>query len=345
MFYDTKDYSKNLNFKEFVLAVDAGGTNTNLGILGMADVPELIFSTHFKTANLKHVSEAINETLKYAKEKYNIEVTRASVAVAGVLSPDRKSARLTNVDMEIKQDDVLAKTMLKSVLIMNDFDAIGYAINVIKPAQLHVLSKKEPLPNSIIAVVGAGTGLGKTHIEFNGKKYVPRWSEGGHCDFPASDEFEFEMMQFIKDSKRITGELSWEDVISGQGIANIYHFIRQKKLFPVTRYTREIDRNPASEIPKLISEYSAQDQTCRKTLKIFVNQYARCARNFCLDVLPFGGLYLAGGIAPKHLDLFEELFMLEFTKNYGMSEVLRRIPVYVITDYNVSLVGAAYALI
>ncbi|MBW3012550.1 glucokinase [Candidatus Woesearchaeota archaeon] len=344
MYYEVKEYTNSHDYKEYVLAADVGGTHTNIGICGLNQRPELVFSTHFASSQIKHIADAINETLKIAYEKYHIEVARACIAVAGVVAVDRQSVKLTNLDWVIKREDIFARTMLKDVVLINDFDAIGYAINIITPEQYVPLAEKKPAEHEVIAIVGAGTGLGKSHLIWNGRFYQPHWSEGAHSDYAASDDFEFEMMQYTKKIHKIEQAMLWEDFVSGQGIVNIYRFLRYKEIFPNTKYTREIDRNPALQIPKLITEYADRDQTCKKTLEIFIRNYAKCCRSFCLDVMALGGLFLAGGIAIKHKHMFEEHFMPLFMENQKMEDVLKRIPVWLITDYNISMTGAAYAL-
>ena len=155
--------------------------------------------------------------------------------------------------------------------------------------------------------------------------------------------FELELADYVRRKLKSKEPLGYEELVSGPGIARIYSFLRFIKEFPATKYTREIDKAIKKE--ELISKYALTDRTCRKTMELFVMFLARCASNLALDALSYGGVYIAGGIAPKNIDLFRQDFMPEFIKNYSMSHLLKKMPVFVIMNPEASLVGAANAAI
>ena len=121
------------DYEYFVLGADVGGTNTNMAVCGVKDKkPILIFSHHFQTLQLTSLSDAINETLKTAKERFNIEVEKACIAGPGPVSPDHSYLRVfLKANWDIDANNILKQTMLKSVFIINDFDAIGFGINLL----------------------------------------------------------------------------------------------------------------------------------------------------------------------------------------------------------------------
>ncbi len=218
---------------------------------------------------------------------------------------------------------------------MNDFDAVSYAINVLGRQDYIVLNKGRATPKAVKAVLGAGTGLGKNILHYHDKieAYVPLPSEGGHADLPLLTTTELKMAEFIKKIQGIERQLCYEDVLSGRGLENIYKFLSTTKYpdLPIDLTAAEIST-------------TKKDNSCsQETLEWFIRFYARCARNFALDTLARGGIYIAGGIAAKNHGSFNEFFE-EFIRNEVYEHILRDIPIYLITNYNISLIGAAYAL-
>ena len=325
----------------FILGGDIGGTNTNLGVFGVQNnFPILLILFHFKSKELRGLHYAINETLGCIRKNYKIKIIKACFAVAGVLSENNDSVKITNLKWDVSKNILLKKTKLKKILLINDFEAIGYGINMLTKKDIIVIKKAEKIQKANIIVIGAGTGLGKTTLIYdeNHKSYVPMHSEAGHSDFAAQNQFELELIKFIRRYKRTKQNISYELVLSGQGLSNIYLFLRKTGKFKETIYTREIGESKNQ--PELISKYRKIDPTCRATFKIFKIIYAKFAKNFALDALPFGGVYVAGGIAQKNKEIFDREFVRIFRQNYKIKEVLKKIPIYLIPNYNVGLLGA-----
>lgn len=328
-------------YRKFILAGDIGGTNTNLGLFGMKKKPpELLIFFHFKSGKLQGLHEAVNETLKLIEKKFSVRVTKACFAVAGVLSPNRDYAEITNAEWNVDRKILLKKTELKHVILLNDFEAIGYGINLLKKKDISVIKKAKRIAKAPIVVIGAGTGLGKTTLIYDEheKSYIPIHSEAGHSDFPAQSEKELELINFIKKYKRIKGNVPYEQVLSGQGLENIYLFLKRSKRFPSTKYTKQI--NKSKNKAELLSKYRKIDATCKAAFEIFQSAYAKFAKNFALDAIARGGVYIAGGIAPKNRDIFDENFARIFEDNYMLDDVLKKIPIYLTLNSNAGLLGA-----
>ena len=338
-----KNFNKN-SHNSFLLAGDIGGTNTNLGIFGIKNkLPILLLSFHFKSKELKNLYSAINETLEYIQKNYKIKIFKACLAVAGVLSLDKNSAKITNVQWDISKNGLFKKTKLKKIILVNDFEAVGYGINMLAKNDIIPIKKGKKIPKAPILVIGAGTGLGKATLVYNeqDKSYAPLPSEAGHSDFPAQNKEEIKLINFIKNLNKTKQNASYEQVLSGQGLTNIYLFLRKSKKFNATEYTKEIDKS--SSMPELISKYRKIDRTCKASFEMFKEIYARFAGNFALDSLAFGGVYIAGGIAAKNTGIFDNKFAGTFEKNYKLAGVLKKIPIYLITNYNCGLLGAGFA--
>jgi glucokinase len=194
------------------------------------------------------------------------------------------------------------------------------------------------------AIIGAGTGLGKSILTYDEhfNAYIPNPSEGGHGDFPAQSEFELELIDYVKKLRGISEPLIYEELLSGRGIENIYLFLKDTQGLNDSQFTNEI--NNSTDKAYLISKYKNQDETCEKTFNLFTKFYARCAKNFVLDSLARGGLFIAGGIAAKNKEIFtSNEFFQEFENVSSYSDIMKKIPIYVIVNYDVSLYGACYA--
>lgn len=336
-----RNFNRN-SYVSFILGGDIGGTNTNLGIFGIKkNFPTLLLSFHFKSKELKGLHEAINATLNYVEKRYKIKITKTCLAVAGVLSPNKDYAKITNVKWDVSKKMLRKKSTLKKIFLINDFEAIGYGINMLDKKDVAVIKKAKKIPKAPIAIVGAGTGLGKTTLIYSeeDKSYEPLPSEAGHTDFSAQNQQEIDLISFIKKYKKIKQNISYEQVLSGQGLINIHMFLKKSRRFKETRYTKEIDK---SNNPELISKYKEIDKTCKETFRLFKIIYARFAKNIALDALAFGGVYIAGGIAPKNKEIFDRDFVMEFENNFKLSYVLRKIPVYIILNLNAGLLGAGF---
>ncbi len=340
----------NRDFDSFVLGADVGGTKTDIVVSGIkGKKPKSILLFHFKTKKIKSLSEPLKMVLQHSNEKHNIEIDRVCIAAAGPVT-DHQHCKLTNAELEVNANEISKETGLSAVII-NDFEAVGFGINTLdreNPADIVVIPRKVKIPGRIlgetIGVLGAGTGLGKSILTYDRhlRFYVARPSEGGHADFPVESRFELEMVEFIKKRHGITGPLCYDEILSGRGLENIYYFLtRRRENFAASKYVDEI--NKSEDRPALISKYSEKDEVCQKTFEIFSNIYARCARNFALEIMALGGIYIAGGIAQKNVNWLRKSFFIgEFESHMTYSHILRRIPVFLVANQQVGLNGATF---
>lgn len=351
--YVVKDFNvrDEKDFISYVLGIDIGGTNTNLGVAGIRNKrPTLLFSLNFKSQELPSLVPAIKDALNYAKDKYNVEIKNACIGAAGVVSPNKEYAELTHVKWNVNTKEILNGTTLNSAFIINDFQAIGYGINLldynnkddiflVKAGKTNINLSKETK-----AIIGAGTGLGKSILIYDERvdAYIPIPSEGGHGDFPAQDDFEIQLLNFIKKLRSISQPVTYEELLSGRGIESIYLILKEITETKETKYTKEIEN--ATDKAALISKYRTEDKICGETFRLFARYYGRCAKNFVLDTMSTGGLFIAGGIAAKNKDIFTtKEFLSEFENAHQRKDVLKQTPIYVITNYDVSIYGACFA--
>ncbi|WP_319562035.1 glucokinase [Marispirochaeta sp.] len=331
-----------------ILAGDIGGTNTNLAAVikhGGA------FSI---TAKSSRDSKSVTDFVQVVKEvlaEFDLPAPPryCCISAAGIVEQNR--CQPTNLSWVI-DGDKLQQDMGIPTVIINDFMALSYSLPL-----LDVNNPKEilPLPHpdgsvpeprgGIYAIIGAGTGLGVGVLSRVEGRYVAFPSEGGHTDFPAFDRETQRLGNFLK-----TRYDSWpgtECVLSGRGIANIYAYVRDTMAGPGDDILQEIDSLPETERPALISLHGCTNPVCSRVMELFTRIYGKFAGNTALNFLPEAGLFLAGGIAQKNIDflLHEQRFMRYFESNYNlkMRTLQQRVPVFLIKEYSVSLLGAAHA--
>jgi glucokinase len=310
---------------ERALCGDIGGTNASLCI---ADYKRgIVISENVKksTADYSDFSDLIKSYL----EKISFRPHSACFAVAGPVQNQR--VVMTNADLVIDAKEISNKTGIRNVFVINDFDAVGFATNVLVTADTKIINPGRPVEESVRAAVGAGTGLGKSILIYDKKTkaYIPHSSEGGHTDFPMLFPEESALFEHFDHP-------TYEDLLSGRGLENIYQALQNSKF----------KKEPPKLSAKEISANRNSSAICKETFECFVKFYARCAKNFAIDVLATGGIFLAGGIAASNQDKFGKAFMEEFTRHSlpQFREMLQKIPVTLITNYGISLKGAAFAL-
>lgn len=295
-----------------VLTGDIGGTKINLALVSenFTLSCEKTFATKDYTDFPALVKEYLKETGKSIKH--------ASFAAAGPNNAGR--IQMTNSPLVVDQQEL--QNLFNNVLVMNDFDALGWSLNILQPSDLFPLNQGVPQIGGTRALIGAGTGLGKSIVPFINGHYSPIASEGGHADLPLHSEEEFHLFSKLS----IPHPLSLEDLISGPGLERIFH---------------ALSPNAPQKTPRQISEGATS------AFELFVRLYARAAKNFALETLSLGGLFIAGGIAASHPDKFLPHFMKEFTlhNNPRYRKILQDMPVFILKDANISLKGAAFPLI
>ncbi len=324
-----------------ILVGDIGGTNSNFGIFQKSeDTLKFLLSIHAKSKEVDNFTDLVQEVLNYVRHKYGFEIKQAIFAAAGVPSEDRMYCKPTNTTFAIDINDIINKTGLACSYLVNDFEIIGYGLPLIKSEDIVVIHKGKPRKYANKAILGAGTGLGKSILAWNNEanNFMALKSEGGHSDFAFYNDLEFELVDFIKKIKQDLCPVSWEDVLSGYGIQRMHQFFHVKDgACQICLKAHEHKLNP-DEIFRMCHS----NKECQKTYELYTKFYARCAKNFALESLALGGIYITGGIAAKNLALFKQKsFMHEFIGCGKQRMLLQDIPIYVITDYNISLYGAA----
>jgi glucokinase len=320
-----------------VITGDIGGTNANFGVVGIKGRRfEILFKKTLFTKSAKKFCDLVNEFVITSRLE-GFKTSEACFGAAGpvTLGKGYQKVKMTNANLTIDTRELKARTPLGTIFLINDFQSISYAVNVLQKTDYITLNKGSPMRFGTRAVLGAGTGLGKNILYYHEglKAYLPLASEGGHANLPVISDQEFELLKFIKRKKKLKHNVVYEDVLSGEGLQYIYKFLNSKKYKGVPKDLGAIK----------ISKTKKSNPCSKKTFDWFIKFYARCARDFALNTLARGGLYIAGGIAAKNVDSFSR-FYSEFIKHDTYSDILKKMPIHLITNYDISLIGAAYAL-
>lgn len=323
-----------------VLAGDIGGTKTRLQLTDFSNGEhKRLAREKFFNAEHKSLAEIINLFLKEAAVGVD-QIQSACMAVAGPIV--NGTVEFTNLPWFIETDVLKQKLGIERVQLINDFEAIGYGIETLTPEDIYVLQKGMPRDHSPKALVGAGTGLGVGLMFHNGTDYSITPTEGGHTDFAPTDDDQMSLLKYLRKKWH---RVSSERVVSGQGLVNIYQYVRDNPVYNEQEnheLRRELHRS--SKPAAVISEYAAQkgDPMALRAVDIFVRAYAAKAGDLALTTLCFGGLYLVGGIAPKLIkQLNDGRFTETFCDKGRMSTLVSNIPVYLVMDTHIGLQGAA----
>jgi glucokinase len=342
-----------------LLAGDIGGTKTILRLAKATPTddpnhPDLttIYEARYVSGEHPDLVPMVRLFLSEAAQATGTmyEPETACFAIAGPVVNNTSS--LTNLSWVLDGDRLAQELAIAQVHLMNDFAAVGYGVLGLAPEDLRPLQDREPQLNAPIAVIGAGTGLGEGFVIYQGDRPQVYPSEGGHADFAPRNELEFQLLKYLLEKFQVT-RISVERVVSGQGIVAIYQFLRDRQIATESLEIAEIIRtweremgqaeksvDPAAAIA--LAALEERDHLCEQTMQLFVSAYGAEAGNLALKLLPYGGLYIAGGIAAKNLPVMESgAFLQAFMDKGRVSALLDQVPLYVVLNPQVGLVGAA----
>jgi glucokinase len=286
-----------------LLAGDVGGTKT---LLRCGEAEKRFESAAYPTFDA------------LLREFVTTPVDAACFAVAGPVSDGR--ATVTNVGWEIDAAEISRAFSIPRVSLINDFYAVALGVPLLEETDLLSLQRGERDRRAPMAILGAGTGLGEA-IVIDGKDVVP--TEGGHADFAPQDDEQARLFLYLHE--RLGGHVSWERVISGMGLVNIFTFLGGQEI-------------TAADVAELAERGDAR---AHRAFAIFVDVYGAEAGNMALRVLARGGVYLAGGIAAKNVPRFTDgKFVEAFLRKGRFRALLEKIPVDLIMNEKVGLIGA-----
>lgn len=318
-----------------VLAGDIGGSNARLAIVDIDD-REVRVSRHrtARSADYPGLTPIVREFL--AAEGTSVDA--AGIGIAGPVVDG--SVNASNLPWRVSEAALARETGLRPMRLLNDLEAIALGVGRLRAEDLVTLQAGEPAEAGTRAVIAAGTGLGEATLVREGADWRPVASEGGHCSFAARSDDEWAIRRALAAQ---FGHVSSERLVSGPGLLGIYRILAAQPGSRESDSVRaEVDRGGAMVVSRRGVERS--DPLCSRALDVFISAYGAVAGDLALTVLATGGVYVAGGIAPAIVSrLADGAFMHAFCDKGRLGQLLARVPVHVVMNTSVGLIGAALA--
>jgi len=316
-----------------ILAGDIGGTNARLAFFEATNGSlRLVSSSVFPSRDYATLDEIV---VKFV-DSSSIRPEAACFGIAGPVQQGHVKA--SNLPWLIDGQRLANEIKLKHAVLINDLEANAWGIAGLEPKDLVTLNPVQGTPVGNQAVIAAGTGLGEAGMYWDGQQYHIFACEGGHGDFAPRNELEIELFGYLAARYE---HVSYERVVSGPGLANVFEFLRDTKRGTVPAWlTEELQRGAPAAISR--AAIAGTSQICVDALDLFVSIYAAEAGNLALKLMATGGVYLGGGISPRILPKLQgPAFMQNFVSKGRMQRLLESIPVKVIVNDQTALMGAA----
>jgi len=315
-----------------ILAGDVGGTKTHLALFEDNFPLKGIAEETFLSKNYSSLSEIVALFLKKIQKM-------PVLACFGVAGPvENGKCKATNLPWLIEVDQLREELKINNVFLINDLEATAWGLDCLEEKEFFTFQPNKEKRVANRALIAAGTGLGEAGLFWDGKSYIPFPSEGGHVDFAPRSELEMELLRYLQ---KKYGHVSYERVISGPGIYDLYRFLIDMQLEKEPEWLH--DRILRQDPPRVITE-SALKKECRvcvRTVEWFVSLYGGEAGNLALKLFAESGVYIGGGIAPKILPFFKEGgFLKAFLAKGRFSALLAKIEIRIVLNENTALLGA-----
>lgn len=324
-----------------ILAGDVGGTKVDLALYQFTGGRlGTLYEHQYASADFTGLKEVVR---RFLQESGINGAKRSGIVAAcfGVPGPVRQGrVKVTNLAWDLDSRKLAADLRIDHLFLINDLEANGYGIAELSPDRICTLSEGDASIQGNRALISPGTGLGEAVLVWNGHVHLPMASEGGHGDFAARTDEEIELLRYLK--KELQGRVSYERVISGQGLSSIYSFCRDALGLAEPAWLKErMEQEDPNAVIGELGE-TGKSELCSKALDMFTSAFGAEAGNLALTVLAAGGVYLGGGIAPKLLTKMKDgTFMRAFVDKGRLSELLEQMPVRIILEPRAALLGAA----
>ena len=317
-----------------ILAGDIGGTHARLALFDVQNGQfKLIQQTIFPSQQYAGLDQIVVEFIKTT----GVQPTQACFGIAGPITNGRVEA--SNLPWIVESARLAQELKIAKAGLINDLEATGWGIGALNPSDLVPLNNVVPNEPGNQAVIAAGTGLGEGGLYWDGTRHHVFASEGGHCDFAPLDDLQVELFHYLQGR---FNHVSYERVLSGPGLVNIFDFLRDtgRGQVPEWLVAEMAEHDAAAAISR--SALAGKCPMCEQALEIFVAIFGAEAGNLALKIKATGGVFLAGGIAPKILPkLTTSNFLNAFLNKGRLRHLMEIIPIKVITDDKLALLGAA----
>ena len=314
-----------------ILVGDVGGTKTNLAIYRVQGRhSQILHKGKFRSADYRSLELMIKEFLPDG-----LQPDRLSVGVAGPVFDGR--AMITNLSWEIDQAKLIRNTGIPQVFVINDLVASAYGLAGLTGGDIMTIHAGDRSVKGNAVIISPGTGLGEGGLFFDGTKYHPFGSEGGHADYAPETKTDIQLFQWLQ---KKYGHVSWERVVSGKGILEIYAFLTRCDLSAAAGVITEKfkAKDPAAAISLGARE---GDSICEQTMQIFLRNLANEAGNLVMKLMGTGGVFIGGGIVPKNLGVLQKRAFVDYFLEAGrMGTLLSKVPVHIVLNEDTALIGA-----
>jgi glucokinase len=320
--------------KGVVLAADVGGTKTYLALFQIKDGDLILLKEK------SYPTKAHKSFVEIVQKFHSTKLPAIDVICLGVAGPITKErVHGTNFPWEIDSNTIRRELHVRSVSLINDMEANAYGLAALHEKDFETLKYGPDIPGNV-ALISPGTGLGEAGLFWDGSHYHPFATEGGHCDFSPRKDSDVEIWQYLQQKY---GHVSWERLISGPGIYDMYLLLRRVSGEKEPQWLKEkmAKVDPSAVITETALE--GKDGVCVETLELFIRFLAIESAQLALKFKATGGIYIGGGILPKIIKgMNREIFFSNFVQSGRMNSLLQMIPVKVILNERTALLGAAY---
>jgi len=325
---------KKLPVSGLVLAADVGGTKTELALFQIKE-GKLLALKNQRYATTDH--QSFVEAIRHFHDDQSSVIDCACLGVAGPVDGDKVKG--INFTWEIDAKKIASDLNIKKVLLINDLQANAYGLSALGDLDFEIITKGEKSEGNAV-VISPGTGLGEAGMFWDGAYYHPYATEGGHCNFAPSNELDAELWKFLKTK---FDHISWERLISGQGILNIYQFLRSYNAEKEPEWlTEQLNTDPSAKVIS-VAAIEKKDPVSVETMQLFFKYLAIEASQLALKTKATGGIFIGGGIVPKNLSLIDKKeFHQNFINTGRMEHLLKNIPIKIVLNDKTALMGAAY---
>jgi len=336
---------------DYLISGDIGGTKTLLQAAELKDGSmEVRCERRYASRDYASFSDVLKDFMEQVVTDGAGRAPAPAAACLAVAGPiEQGKVNLTNLRWVMDSADIAREFSIPVIKLINDFTAVALSIEVLPASDLVALQEGQPRTGEMRVALGAGTGMGVAWLMWQGDHYIPSASEAGHMDFAPADELQDRLLKYLREK---LGHVSVERVLSGPGLTNVFNFLladrgadwgndREPDPDNPAKYMQtNLQGDGAAQVADLAFNHS--HSTAVKAMDLFAEIYGAYAGNLALAGLSRGGVYVAGGIASKIIDKLREGGFIRGFRNKGrFAALMEEIPVYVVTNPNAGLLGAA----
>ncbi|MBX2893622.1 MAG: glucokinase [Saprospiraceae bacterium] len=316
-----------------LLAADVGGTKTALALFEKrGGVLAIVREAVYPSKSFGSLAEAVRHFVGNG-----LRPARLSIAFAGPVQGGK--AKATNLGWNIEVAALSQAMSIPEVFLLNDLEAYAYGLAALTPSDVQTIFWGTSPATGNAAIIAPGTGLGEAGLYWDGVALHPFATEGGHAGFAPRDEFDCTLLLFLE---KKYGRVSWERVVSGPGIHQMYRFLRDVKSMTAPA---EVEENMEYQDPAAAISLGAVagHPICVETLRLFARYLAMEAANLALKLKATGGVFIGGGVPPRIWnDDLQAVFLEHFFQVGRLRPLLESVPVHLVLNERGALLGAAW---